>query len=57
MPNTLIAVRACAGGHTVPNADVIGMTVHEGYVEVWCIDHAAMYDSALRQLGATALEM
>ena len=59
MFDTIVAVRACAGGHTVSNANVIGMTVSSpGAVDVWCIDHAAEYDAAMLTLGAAvALEM
>lgn len=58
MPNTLIAVRACAGGHVVADANVLGMVRNEdASVSVYCTDHAASYDAALLQLGELALQM
>lgn len=58
-PTSTIAVtRACAGGHIVADADVIGMVRHEGYVEVYCIDHAKAFNAALRIVGrAVPVEM
>lgn len=55
---TVVAVRACAGGHTVSDTSVIGMTVSSpGAVDVWCNQHASEYEAALLQIGAVALEM
>lgn len=51
MSNTLIVTRACAGGHIVADADVIGMTVSSpGAVDVWCSTHDAEYTAALHQI-------
>lgn len=49
MPNTLVAVRACAGGHIVVDANVVGiLKAEDGSVAVYCTDHAADFDRALR---------
>lgn len=62
MPDTLIAVRACAGGHIVADANVLGMVRNEdASVSVYCTDHHNEFDKATRRaipaLGVVPLQM
>jgi len=65
MPNstsTVIAVRACAGGHTTSDTNVLGMVRNEdASVSVYCTDHHEEFDRATRRailaLGVIPLQM
>lgn len=58
MPNTPAAPRACAGGHIVTDTQVIGMTTPSpGRVELYCVDHAELFDSRLVDIGGVQLQM
>jgi hypothetical protein len=49
MPNPVVAVRACAGGHVVVDTDVVGiLTLEPGVVRVFCTKHTVAFEQALR---------
>ena len=60
--STIVAVRSCAGGHTVTDANVLGMVRNEdASVSVYCTDHHDEFDRATRRailaLGEVPLQM
>jgi hypothetical protein len=52
-------LRACAGGHTVKNADIVGMTTDKpGVVELYCTTHAELFEHRLLSIvGDVPLQM
>jgi hypothetical protein len=53
------SLRTCAGGHTVKNADIVGMTTDKpGIVELYCTVHAELFDHRLLTIvGDVPLQM
>lgn len=57
-PTPPAVVRACAGGHIVADADVIGMTTSSpGAVDVYCARHAELFEHRLLSVTEPALRM
>lgn len=56
MPSNPIVLRTCAGGHTVRNDDIVGMTSPvEGEVDLFCAHHAGLFEAQLNAIGTESL--
>ena len=56
--STITVTRACAGGHIVADADVVGMTASSpGAVDVYCIQHAKLFEHRLLSISEPRLQM